>query len=86
MKPIAFSEHALDQMRFRGTTEQEVVKAICECEWTDVELGRQESRLTLQYRAVWNKKHYLRKQVRPIFVDEPDSIVVVTVYTYYFNG
>jgi len=25
------------------------------------------------------------KQVRPIFVDEPEEIVVVTVYVYYFS-
>ncbi len=24
------------------------------------------------------------QQVRPVFVDEPEEIVVVTVYTYYF--
>jgi hypothetical protein len=27
---------------------------------------------------------YATKQVRPIFVDEPQEIVVVTVYVYYF--
>ena len=26
---------------------------------------------------------YAKKQVRPVFVDEPDRIVVVTVYVYY---
>jgi hypothetical protein len=26
---------------------------------------------------------YATKQVRPIFVDEPEEIVVVTVYVYY---
>ena len=34
--------------------------------------------------GVWNGTHYTTKQVRPIFVDEPDEIVVVTVYVYYF--
>jgi hypothetical protein len=27
---------------------------------------------------------YFSRQVRPIFVDEPEEIVVVTVYVYYF--
>jgi hypothetical protein len=26
---------------------------------------------------------YATKQIRPIFVDEPEEIVVVTVYVYY---
>ena len=28
--------------------------------------------------------HYAIKRVRPIFVEEPAQIVVVTVYVYYF--
>lgn len=27
---------------------------------------------------------YATKQVRPVFVDEANEIVVITVYTYYF--
>ena len=29
---------------------------------------------------------YRTKQIRPIFVDEPAEIIVVTVYVYYFSG
>ena len=32
----------------------------------------------------WNRRWYATKQVRPVFVDEPVEIVVVTVYVYYF--
>jgi len=31
----------------------------------------------------WNGKTYTTKRVRPIFLEEADEIVVVTVYTYY---
>ncbi|MCL0033512.1 hypothetical protein M1M99_01700 [Thermodesulfovibrionales bacterium] len=31
------------------------------------------------------KKFYKTKQVRPIFAEEENEIVVVTVYVYYFN-
>jgi len=31
----------------------------------------------------WNRKVYETKQVQPIFVEEVDEIVVVTVYVYY---
>jgi hypothetical protein len=36
------------------------------------------------YGQEWNGKFYTTKQVRPIFVEEDDEIVVVTVYVYYF--
>lgn len=48
------------------------------------ELGRLECRKDYPFHAVWNGVHYSTKQVRPIFVDEPEEIVVVTVYVYYF--
>jgi len=36
-------------------------------------------------RQEWNGKVYATKQVRPIFVEEAGEIVVITVYTYYFD-
>ena len=36
------------------------------------------------YSDDWNGKFYATKRVRPIFVDEPEEIVVITVYTYFF--
>ena len=35
---------------------------------------------------MWNGIYYPTKQIRPIFVDEPTEIVVVTVYVYYLSG
>ena len=35
------------------------------------------------YEALWNGRQYACKRVRPIFVESPDEIVVVTVYVYY---
>jgi hypothetical protein len=43
-----------------------------------------ECRKDYAWDAVWNGRHYAVKQVRPIFVEEPNEIVVVTVYVYYF--
>ena len=48
------------------------------------ELGRLECRKDYPFHAVWNGVRYGTKQVRPIFVDESEEIVVVTVYVYYF--
>ena len=73
MKPIRFSAHALSYTWKRGFTEAEVQEAIRSSPWEPAELGRQ-----------WNGKVYQTKQVKPIFVEEADEILVVTVYTYYF--
>jgi len=49
------------------------------------ELGRLDCRRNFPYGREWNGKVYSTKQVRPIFVEEPAEIVVITVYTYYFD-
>jgi hypothetical protein len=43
-----------------------------------------ECRKDFLFEAVWNGRHYATKQVRPVFVEEPNEIGVVTVYVYYF--
>ena len=60
------------------------MSAIRFAEWSEGELGRLECRMDLAYGREWNGKMYATKQVRPIFVEESNEIVVVTVYTYYF--
>jgi hypothetical protein len=85
-KPIRLSGHARDQLGFRGATEAEVIDAIRRAPWQPAELNRLECRQTYPFDAEWNGKHYAVKQVRPIFVDEPDEIVVVTVYVYYYSA
>jgi hypothetical protein len=84
MKPIRLSLHAEEQLVFRGTTEAEIIEAIETSSWELAELGRLESRKDFIYENEWHKKYYRVKQVRPIFVEEEDEIVVVTIYTYYF--
>jgi hypothetical protein len=37
----------------------------------------------ISFNRDWNGKIYATKEVRPIFVEETDEIVVVTVYTYF---
>jgi hypothetical protein len=86
VKPIRFSAHARETMRSRGATEQEVVEAIRTVPWERAELGRLECHKDFTYGRNWNNRFYTAKQVRPIFVDEAQEIVVVTVYAYYFSS
>ncbi|OGL40096.1 MAG: hypothetical protein A2043_02635 [Candidatus Schekmanbacteria bacterium GWA2_38_9] len=85
MKPIRLSEHAKEQLFFRGTTEEEVIETIQTSEWQPAELGRLESRKNFPFENEWNKKYYKIKQVRPIFIEEEKEIVIITVYTYFFK-
>jgi len=84
MKTIRFSGHARDSMIRRGATEQDILDAIRASQWCPAELGRLECRKDFAYEQDWNGRFYATKQVRPIFVEEDDEIVVVTVYVYYF--
>jgi hypothetical protein len=83
-KPIHLSGHASQQLRFRGATEAEIAEAIRAAQWQPAENGRIECRKDFPFDAVWNRRYYATKQVRPVFVEEPNEIVVVTVYVYYF--
>ncbi len=84
MKPIRLSRHARVNMEYRGATEQEIIEAIQTAPWTPAEMGRLECRKDYLYEQEWNGKHYSTKQVRSIFVEKENEIVVVTVYVYYF--
>jgi hypothetical protein len=85
MKPIRLSDHAKGNLAFRGTTEAEVAETIRTATWQSAKRGRLECRRDFLYGKEWNGKTYATKQVRPIFVEEPGDIVVVTVYVYYFQ-
>jgi len=83
-KPIRLSGHARSQLARRGVSEDEVIEAIRASPWQPAEPGRLECRKDFPYGREWNGKFYKTKQIRPIFVEEMDEIVVVTVYSYYF--
>lgn len=83
-KPIRLSGHARGQLARRGVNEDEVIEAIRTADWQPAEMGRLECQKTFVYGREWNGKLYASKQVRPIFVNTIDEIVVVTLYSYYF--
>lgn len=83
MKPVRLSAHALSYITKRGFTVAEVEETIRSGKWEPAELGRTECRKTFAFNQEWNERVYATREVRPIFVEEADEIVVVTVYTYY---
>ncbi len=84
MKPVRLSQHAAGYAKMRAFTAAEAEQAIRTCPWEPAELRRFQCRLNLPYGQEWHGKIYQTKQVRPIFVEQRDEILIVTVYTYYF--
>lgn len=41
-------------------------------------------RYNFSYDGLWQGQHYAIKQVAPVIKEEPDEVVVVTVYTFFF--
>jgi hypothetical protein len=81
-KAIRLSAHAAEYMARRGFSREEVVETIRSSSWAQARGGRLEAARDFPYNAVWNGSYYSTKRVRPVFVDELEEIVVVTVYTY----
>ncbi len=84
MKPVRLSAHALSYTTKRGFTLDEVEDAIRSSSWESAELRRLQCRKNFPFNREWNDKIYETKQIRPIFVEQADEILVITVYTYYF--
>ena len=84
MKPIRLSGHARLRTGQRGATEQEVAEAIRQGPWTPAEQGRKECQKDFIFGREWNGRSYAAKRVRPIFVESPQEILVVTVFVYFF--
>lgn len=87
MKPIRCSDHAKSQMILRGATDKEVITAIRSGKWEAAKTGKFQTKYRFDFNRVSliNQKIYKYKTIEPIFADEPDEIVVITVKVYYSN-
>ena len=83
-KPIKISQHARFQMTERGVKEIEVVAAIRQGDQESARAGRTMYRKTFEFRGMWRGRTYRLKQVGAVVANEPDELVVVTVYAFYF--
>lgn len=84
MKTIKFSKHSLEQMKERGATPGEAEEAIRSSEGLPAKKNRRAFRMNFEYNKKWGGEFYRTKQVLPIVVEEPDALIVVTVYVFYF--
>ncbi len=86
-KPIYFSTHARERMLLRGAEEEEVIAAIRSGNWKPAKQGKFSARVQLEFnhQSPINQQFYTDKAVKPIFTEQPEKIIVVTVNVYYFN-
>ena len=86
LKIIGFTRHALDNLGDRGTTQDEVEEAIQWGEQIPAKQGRTAFRKNFPFHSTWKGRLYETKQVMPIVVEEPDRMVVITVYVFFIGG
>jgi hypothetical protein len=71
-------------MALRGVEEAEIVVAIMEGAQEPAKRGRHGYRADFHYDSLWQGRRYGTKQVLTIVAEEPEELVIVTVYAFYF--
>jgi hypothetical protein len=85
IQPIHFTAHALRRLQERGAREEDVRLAIQLGEREPAQRGLFIYRLNVEFNQEWDGRYYGVQQVAPVVADEPDRLVVVTVYVFYFQ-
>jgi glutamate synthase domain-containing protein 1 len=84
-KPVIFTTHALTRMRERGATEADVREAIRIGQREPAQRGLFSYRFNVEFKREWDGRYYGVQQVVPIVAEEEARLVVVTVYTFFFQ-
>jgi hypothetical protein len=84
-RPLVFTQHARQRMHERGAREEDVRLAVRTGEREPAQRGLVLYRLNLQFNREWDGRYYGVQQVVPVVAEEADRLVVVTVYTFYFQ-
>jgi hypothetical protein len=80
---VSISHHAASLFDARGTNAEEVTQAVNQSSWVAAGRGRLDCRKDFEFGGEWQGVRYGWKQVRPVFIEDFDGVVVVTVYTYF---
>ena len=82
---VVLTGHALRRLRERGTTEATVIPAVQVGSREPAQRGLFLHRLDVPFGGVWHGRRYDSMQVAAVVAHEPDRLVVVTVYTFFFS-
>jgi hypothetical protein len=72
-------------MKQRGALEENVIEAIRVGDKEPTRRGLAQFRLNMPFGKEWGGRHYAIQQIAPIVAEEGDCLVVVTVFTLYFQ-
>jgi hypothetical protein len=84
-KPVIFTHHARERMQERGAREEDVRAALRLGQREPTQRGLAQYRLNIEFRREWAGRYYGVQQIVPAVDEEAERIVVVTVYTFYFQ-
>jgi len=81
---IEFIDHAVEQAELRGASRDEVREAIHSGEPVPAKKAAPDTGKTSLTGAIWKERYYETKQILAITVRENESLLVITVYAFYF--
>lgn len=82
---IIFTAHARLRMHERGAREEDVREAIRIGQKEPGQRGLVLYRLNLEFKRKWDGRYYGIQQIAPVVAEEKNRLVVITVYTFYFQ-
>jgi len=84
-KPIVITRHAWRRLRERGASEDAVLLAVRIGVREPAQRGMLLHRLDVPFGGTWHGRRYDTMQLAVVVAHEPDLLVVVTVYTFFFT-
>jgi hypothetical protein len=84
-KPVYFTRHAAKRMIERNVKEDEVIHAIRNGEWQSAEEDRFSASEVFPFNDYHYGRYYKFKEVIPVFKVAAESILVITVYSFFFQ-
>ena len=84
-KPVVFTRHARERMQERGAWQEDVRAALRLGQREPAQRGLTRYRLNIEFKREWAGRYYGVQQIVPVVDEEAERIVVVTVYTFYFQ-
>lgn len=72
-------------MRERGAREEDVREAVRIGQREPAQRGLFLYRLNVEFKREWDGRYYGVQQIAPIVAEEEERLVVVTVYTFFFQ-
>ena len=81
---VRLHPHAMERLRERGATEEEVKMAVETGERFPAKFGRTRFRQSFHFESTWQGNFYITKEVEVIAFAEGEDWLVITVVTRYY--